>query len=68
MFYNIGPRDKARSGKGCNWTMREDVEDLFEPGNYRFGVPQLNWYFISFSGGLSYKTFYRRNLRIFVIS
>jgi hypothetical protein len=54
MFYNIGPRDKARAGKGCNWTMREDVEDLFEPGNYRFGVQELNWYFISFSGGLSY--------------
>ena len=31
------PRDKGRSGKGCNWTMREDVEDMFEPGNYRYG-------------------------------
>ena len=30
------PRDKARAGKGCNWTMKDDVEDMFEPGNYRF--------------------------------
>jgi hypothetical protein len=38
--WNIHPvfgfRDKARSGKGCSWTLRETVEDMFEPGNYRF--------------------------------
>jgi len=29
------PRDKSRTGKGCSWTIRNDVNDLFEPGNYR---------------------------------
>ena len=29
------PRDKNRPGKGSYWTIRLDVSDMFEKGNFR---------------------------------